>query len=110
MFWFVSFLYALKLTWLSLRKILWLELVIIYTQQKKIIKTTARKKFFDSESLLGQLFSKTDNLDRESLSPAAGPFPSFWKETLFSEQITLLKQELELKEEQLSQYQKKAAA
>ena len=39
-----------------------------YTQKKKIMKTQAEKeKLFDSESSLGEFFSKTDNLGRESL-------------------------------------------
>ena len=82
-----------------------------YTQKKKIIKTQAEKeKFFDSESSLGELFSKTDNLGRESLSPAAGLCSSYRKETPLREQIRLLKEELACKDEQLSHYQKKAAA
>ena len=82
-----------------------------YTQKKKIIKTQAEKeKFFDSESSLGELFSKTDNLGRESLSPAAGPCSSSGKETPFREQIRLLKEELACKDEHLSHYQKKADA
>ena len=82
-----------------------------YTQKKKIIKTQAEKeKFFDSESSLGELFSKTDNLGRESLSPAAGLCSSSRKETPLREQIRLLKEELACKDEQLSHYQKKAAA
>ena len=82
-----------------------------YTQKKKIIKTQAEKeKFFDSESSLGELFSKTDNLGRESLSPAAGLCSSYSKETPLREQIRLLKEELACKDEQLSHYQKKAAA
>ena len=82
-----------------------------YTQKKEIIKTQAEKeKFFDSESSLGELFSKTDNLGRESLSPAAGPCSSSTKETSLREQIRLLKEELACKDEQLSHYQKKAAA
>ena len=44
-----------------------------YTQKEKIIKTYAEKKFFDMETSLGELFSKTDNLSRESLSRVAGP-------------------------------------
>ena len=75
------------------------------------MKTQAEKEtFFDSESSLGELFSKTDNLGRESLSPAAGSYSSFRKEAKLKEQIRFLKQELALKEEQLSHYQKKAAA
>ena len=82
-----------------------------YTQKKKIIKTQAEKeKFFDSESSLGELFSKTDNLGRESLFPTAGPCSSSSKETPLREQIRLLKEELACKDEQLSHYQKKAAA
>ena len=80
------------------------------TQVKKIMKTQLEKKFLDTESFLGQLFSKTGNLARESLSPAAGPCSFMRKETALMEQIRLLKQELTLKEEQLSHYQKKAAA
>ena len=79
-----------------------------YTQKKKIIKTEAEKeKFSDSESSLGELFSNADNLGRESLSPAAGPCSSSRKETSLREQIRLLREELY---EQLSHYQKKAAA
>ena len=82
-----------------------------YIQKKKVMETQAEKeKFFDSESSLGELFSKTDNLGRESLSPAAGPYSSSRKETPLREEVRLLKQELALKEEQLSSYQKKAAA
>ena len=82
-----------------------------YALKKKIMKTQAEKeKFFDSESSHGELFSKTDNLCRESLSPAAVPCSSSRKETPLKEQIQLLKQELALKEEQLSHYQRKAAA
>ena len=81
-----------------------------YTQKKKIIKTQAEKKFFDSESSLGELFSKTGNLGRESLSPAAEPCSSSRKETPLREQIRLLKEELACKDEKLSHYQKKAAA
>ena len=82
-----------------------------YTQKKKIIRTHAEKEnFFDSESSLGELFSKTDNLGRESLSPAAGLCSSSRKETPLREQIRLLKEELACKDEQLSHYQKKAAA
>ena len=82
-----------------------------YTQKKKIIRTHAEKEnFFGSESSLGELFSKTDNLGRESLSPAAGLCSSSRKETPLREQIRLLKEELACKDEQLSHYQKKAAA
>ena len=81
-----------------------------YTQKKKIIKTQAEKKFFDNESSLGELFSKTGNLGRESLSPAAEPCSSSRKETPLREQIRLLKEELACKDEKLSHYQKKAAA
>ena len=76
--------------------------------KKNITKIQAEKeRFFDSESSLGELFSKTDDLVRESLSPAAGPLPSTRKETPLTEQIILLKQVLVLKEEQLSHYKRK---
>ena len=71
-----------------------------YSQKKKIMKSqTEKEKFFDSESSHGELFSKSDNLSRESLSPAAGPCSSYRKETPLREQIRLLKQELAFKEE-----------
>ena len=109
MFWFVSFLYLLKLTLLSLTKTLCVELVIITL--KKTMKIQAEKgRFFDSESSFGELFSKTDDLVGESPSPATGPRSSTRKETTLMEQIILLKEMLVLKEEQLSHYQKKAAA
>ena len=47
------------------------------------------------------MFSKTDNLGRESLSPAEVPCSFSGKETPLKERIRLLKQELALKEEQL---------
>ena len=76
--------------------------------KKNITKIQAEKeRFFDSESSLGELFSKTDDLVRESLSPAAGPLPSTRKETPLTEQIILLKQVLVLKEDQLSHYKRK---
>ena len=69
-----------------------------YALKKKIMKTQAEKEqFFDSESSLGELFSKTDNLCRESLSPAAVPCSSSRKETPLKEQIQLLKQEAGIK-------------
>ena len=61
MFRFVSFPYLLKLTWLSLRKGLWVELVIITLTTIKIMEIQAEKEFFDSESSPGELFSKSDN-------------------------------------------------
>ena len=71
-----------------------------YSQKKKIMKSqTEKEKFFGSESTHGELFSKSDNLGRESLSPAAGPCSSYRKETPLREQIRLLKQELAFKEE-----------
>ena len=80
-----------------------------YTRKKKIMETQAEKeKFFNSESSLGELFSKSDNLGRESLPSAVGPCFSSRKETPLWEQVRLLKQELALKEEQLSSYQKNA--
>ena len=109
MFWFVSFLYLLKLTLLSLTKTLCVELVIITL--KKTMKIQAEKgRFFDSESSFGELFSKTDDLVGESPSPATGPRSSTREETTLMEQIILLKEMLVLKEEQLSHYQNKAAA
>ena len=63
------------------------------------MKTQAVEKFFGSKSTLGEFFCKTDNLGRESLSPPAGSCSSTTKETPLREQIRLLKQELELKEE-----------
>ena len=71
-----------------------------YTQKKKKLKIQLEKEtFFDNESSLGELFSKTDNLGRESLSPAAGPCSSSRKERPLREQVRLLKQQLALKEE-----------
>ena len=72
-----------------------------YTQKKKKMKIQAEKeKFFDNESSLGEFFSKTDNLGRESLSPATGPCSSSRKERPLREQVRLLKQQqLALKEE-----------
>ena len=109
MFWFMSFLYLLKLTLCSLRKTLCVEKKEkTLCVKKNITKIQAEKeRFFDSESSLGELFSKTDDLVRESLSPAAGPLPSTRKETPLTEQIILLKQVLVLKEEQLSHYKRK---
>ena len=78
MFWFVSFLCLIKDCYKD--------------YYKKIMKTQAEKeKFYDSESSLGELFSKTDDLGRESLSPAAGFCSSTRKETALREKIELLK-------------------
>ena len=95
-FWFVSFLYLL--TWLSL-SFVQVELGIIILKRKIMKSQTEKEKFFGSESSHGELFSKSDNLGRESLSPAAGPCSSYRKETPLREQIRLLKQELAFKEE-----------
>ena len=69
-----------------------------------------KSKFWCEHATIGELSFKTDNLGRKSLSPAARPCYSSMKETPLREQIRLLKQELALKDEQLSHYQTKAAA